>query len=38
VTSPTTAPPYNCSGSDDGLSEAVKHAREQYCHSRGFDD
>ncbi len=35
-TSPTTAPPFDCRGSDDGLSESVKHAREAYCH--GGDD
>ncbi len=39
-TSPTTAPsasppPYNCSGSDDGMTEAYKHAREQYCQGGG---
>lgn len=33
-TTPTTSPPYNCSGSDDGMSETYKHAREQYCESR----
>lgn len=38
-TTPTTSPPpYNCSGSDDGLSQAVKQAREAYCHSQGFND
>lgn len=31
----TNPPPFNCSGSDDGLSEAVKHARETYCHGEG---
>ncbi|MEO6468531.1 MAG: hypothetical protein ABIP21_05485 [Acidimicrobiia bacterium] len=40
-TPPTTAPnpsppPYTCAGSDDGMTEAYKHAREQYC--RGGDD
>jgi hypothetical protein len=36
---PTTnpAPPFDCGGSDDGLSEAVKHAREQYCHAEDDD-
>lgn len=31
----TNPPPFNCSGSVDGLSEAYKHAREQYCHGQG---
>lgn len=36
---PTTSPPpFNCSGSDDGMSEAYKHAREQYCQSQGQND
>ena len=35
-TTTTTAPRFDCRGSDDGLSEAVKHAREAYCH--GGDD
>ena len=39
-TPPTTAPsasppPYNCAGSDDGMTEAYKHAREQYCQGGG---
>lgn len=39
-TSPTTAPaagppPFNCAGSDDGMTEAYKHAREQYCQGGG---
>jgi hypothetical protein len=38
TTTPTTAPPYNCSGSDDGMSEAYKHAREEYCHAHGEGD
>ncbi len=39
TTPPSTGPaPYNCSGSDDGLSESVKHAREEYCHAQGFND
>ena len=40
ATPPTTAPnpsppPYNCAGSDDGMTEAYKHAREQYCQGGG---
>lgn len=40
TTPPTTAPgagppPYNCAGSDDGMTEAYKHAREQYCQGGG---
>ncbi len=39
-TSPTTAPaasppPFNCAGSDGGMTEAYKHAREQYCQGGG---
>lgn len=40
-TTPPTAtpsagpPPYNCAGSDDGMTEAYKHAREQYCQGGG---
>jgi hypothetical protein len=33
-TTPTTTPaPWNCRGSDDGLTETQKQAREAYCHS-----
>ena len=40
TTPPTAAPsagppPYNCAGSDDGMTEAYKHAREQYCQGGG---
>lgn len=35
---PTTSGPYNCSGSDDGMSEAYKQAREAYCQGKGGDD
>lgn len=36
TTPPTTnPPPSNCTGSDDGLSEATKQAREAYCENRG---
>ncbi|MBK5287506.1 MAG: hypothetical protein JJE46_03455 [Acidimicrobiia bacterium] len=34
-TTATTTPLYNCSGSDDGLSEVDKHAREEWCHAHG---
>jgi len=35
----TTAPaPYNCRGSDDGMSESYKHAREEWCHDHDSDD
>lgn len=35
----TTSPaPFNCAGSDNGLSEAAKQAREAYCHGQGFND
>jgi hypothetical protein len=37
TTTTTNAPPFDCSGSDDGLSETVKQARETYCHG-GSDD
>lgn len=38
--SPTTAPaasppPFNCAGSDDGMTETYKQAREQYCQGGG---
>ena len=34
----TTSPaPFDCRGSDDGLDEATKHAREAYCHPERDD-
>lgn len=42
ATTPTTAGnsggPWNCAGSDDGMSEAQKQAREAYCHGQEDDD
>ncbi len=37
-TTTTTSPLFNCSGSDDGLPEAYKHAREEWCHAHGGSD
>lgn len=34
----TTPGPYNCRGSDDGMTEAQKKAREAYCQGSGGDD
>lgn len=35
ATTTTTGPLYNCSGSDDGLTESYKHAREVWCEAHG---
>lgn len=35
ATTTTTVPLYNCSGSDDGMTESYKHAREVWCEAHG---